>query len=130
MFFGGIDVAKHRHEFCLTDSNGNVALQMNIDNRKSGLDKLLQNLERLEITPTQAQFCLEATGHYWLSLYHHLTELGHKVHVINPIQSDALRNLYVRKTKTDRKDALLLADLVRFGLRNRVETPDPFPPAF
>ena len=115
MFFGGIDVAKHRHEFCLTDSNGNVALQMNIDNRKSGLDKLLQNLERLEITPTQAQFCLEATGHYWLSLYHHLTELGHKVHVINPIQSDALRNLYVRKTKTDRKDALLLADLVRFG---------------
>jgi len=35
--------------------------------------------------------------------------------VINPIQSDALRNFYVRKTKTDRKDAHLLADIVRFG---------------
>jgi len=64
---------------------------------------------------SNVEFCLEATGHYWLSLYYHLTELGYKIHVINPIQSDALRNFYVRKTKTDRKDAHLLADIVRFG---------------
>lgn len=115
MFFGGIDVAKYCHEICLTDSNGNVALLMSIDNRKSGVDKLVQNLKRLEVQPADVQFCLEATGHYWLALYHHLTLLGYKIHVINPIQSDALRNFYVRKTKTDRKDALLLADLVRFG---------------
>lgn len=115
MFFGGIDVAKHCHEICLTDSNGNVVLLMSIDNRKSGVDKLVQNLKRLEVQPADVQFCLEATGHYWLALYHHLTLLGYKIHVINPIQSDALRNFYVRKTKTDRKDALLLADLVRFG---------------
>ncbi len=71
--------------------------------------------QRLEVEVSDVQFCLEATGHYWLSLYCHLVELGYKVHVINPIQSDALRNLYIRKTKTDRKDALLLADLIRFG---------------
>jgi len=115
MFFGGIDVAKHRHEVCLTDGDGNLVLQMNVNNSHSGLDKLFRNLQRLDVKPADAQFCLEATGHYWLALYHHLTEVGYKVHVINPIQSDALRNLYVRKTKTDRKDALLLADLVRFG---------------
>jgi len=115
MFYGGIDVAKYRHEVCVVDESGNVVLQMFMNNTKKGLDKLLQNLNRLEIEVSNVEFCLEATGHYWLSLYCHLTELGYKIHVINPIQSDAFRNFYVRKTKTDRKDAQLLADIIRFG---------------
>ncbi|NLN56455.1 MAG: IS110 family transposase [Gammaproteobacteria bacterium] len=115
MFFAGIDVAKYRHELCLVDDNGSVVLQLHIDNSRTGLDKLIQNLERLNISANDVQFCLEATGHYWLSLYCHLTDLGYSVNVINPIQSDALRNLYIRKSKTDRKDALILADLIRFG---------------
>lgn len=115
MMFCGIDVAKHRHEFCLTDDAGNIIRQMFIENSQKGFKKLLQALERLEIGPGGVEFCMEATGHYWLALYCHLDELGYRVHVINPIQSDALRNLYVRKTKTDQNDALLLADLLRFG---------------
>ena len=115
MFFAGIDVAKYRHELCLVDDNGSVVLQLHIDNSRTGLDKLIQNLERLNISANDVQFCLEATGHYWLSLYCHLTDLGYSINVINPIQSDALRNLYIRKSKTDRKDALILADLIRFG---------------
>lgn len=115
MIYGGIDVAKYRHEVCLVNDTGDVVLQMYIDNNQSGMDKLLQTLERLSIEPNDIKFCLEATGHYWLPIYCHLSELGFQLHVINPIQSDALRNLYVRKTKTDRKDALLLADLLRLG---------------
>jgi len=115
MFYGGIDVAKHRHEVCIMEQDGNVILQIFVDNTKDGLDKIIHNLKRLEIEVGNVEFCLEATGHYWLGLYCHLAELGYKVHVINPIQSDALRNFYLRKTKTDRKDAQLLADIVRFG---------------
>lgn len=115
MVFGGIDVAKQRHEVCLTDDAGGIILQMFIENNQKGFQKLLQALGRLEMEPGDIEFCMEATGHYWLSLYCHLVEQGYSVHVVNPIQSDALRNLYVRKTKTDQKDALLLADLVRFG---------------
>ena len=37
------------------------------------------------------------------------------VHVINPVQSDALRGLYIRKTKNDAKDAFIIAELIRFG---------------
>ena len=115
MIFGGIDVAKQRHELCLTDDAGGIIQQMFIENSQKGFQKLLQALGRLEAEPNGIEFCMEATGHYWLALYCHLVELGYSVHVINPIQSDALRNLYVRKTKTDQKDALLLADLMRFG---------------
>jgi len=35
--------------------------------------------------------------------------------VINPIQSDSLRNLYIRVTKNDRKDSFLVAEVLRFG---------------
>jgi transposase len=115
MMFCGIDVAKLRHQLCMTDDTGSIILQMFIENSQRGFKKLLQALGRLEMEPDGIQFCMEATGHYWLSLYCHLVELGYSVHVVNPIQSDALRNLYVRKTKTDQNDALLLADLLRFG---------------
>ena len=123
MIYGGIDVAKYRHEVCLVNDTGDVVLQMYIDNNQSGMDKLLQTLERLSIEPNDIKFCLEATGHYWLPIYCHLSELGFQLHVINPIQSDALRNLYVRKTKTDRKDALLLADLLRLGRAPETKLP-------
>jgi len=115
MMFCGIDIAKHRHELCLTDDTGSIIQQMFIENSQRGFQKLLQNLDRLKLEPGGIEFCMEATGHYWLALYCHLVELDYGVHVVNPIQSDALRNLYVRKTKTDQNDALLLADLLRFG---------------
>jgi len=115
MIYGGIDVAKHSHEVCLVNDSGDIVLRMHLDNNHKGMNKLLQALERLGLKPDDVKFCLEATGHYWLPIYCYLTNQGFELHVINPIQSDALRNLYVRKTKTDQKDALLLADLLRLG---------------
>ena len=79
MFYGGIDVAKHRHEVCIMEQDGNVILQIFVDNTKDGLDKIIHNLKRLEIEVGNVEFCLEATGHYWLGLYCHLAELGYKI---------------------------------------------------
>lgn len=58
---------------------------------------------------------MEATGHYWLSLYSYLLELGFTVYVINPIQSDAFRKMYIRQTKNDSKDSFIIAQIMRFG---------------
>jgi len=62
MFFVGVDVAKYRHEVCITDDSGNVLLQIHMDNRHSGLNKLVSNLERLGVGPDNSQFCMEATS--------------------------------------------------------------------
>lgn len=66
---------------------------------------------------------MEATGHYWLNLYSFLAGRGFHVRMLNPIQSDAARNLYIRKTKTDAKDAFILADLLRMDRVNESRQP-------
>ena len=38
-----------------------------------------------------------------------------KVMVLNPIQSNSLRNFYIRRTKTDKKDSFIIADILRMG---------------
>ena len=58
---------------------------------------------------------MEATGHYWPSAYGSLLEHGFEVKVINPIQSEAFRKMYIRQTKNDRKDSFIIAQIVRFG---------------
>lgn len=57
----------------------------------------------------------EATGHYWLALYTHLRQEGYTVHVINAVQSDALRGMYIRQAKNDSRDSFLIAEVIRFG---------------
>ena len=70
------------------------------------------------------EFGMEATGHYWLNLYTWLAEKQVIIHVINPLQSDALRNLYLRKTKTDSVDAKIIAQVIRIGQYSETKLAD------
>jgi len=116
MFFVGIDIAKKSHEATVIDANGNYCVKpFKFANSIDGLTKLLNALSSVSETISDFEFGMEATGHYWLNLYTKLTELGATVHVINPVQSDALRGLYIRQTKNDAKDAFIIAELIRFG---------------
>lgn len=45
--------------------------------------------------------------------------------MINPLQSDSLRNFYLRKVKTDKKDCLIIADLLRIGNLEETVVLDP-----
>ena len=40
------------------------------------------------------------------------------------MQSDALRNMNIRKAKTDRKDCVVIADVLRFGRYTETVLPD------
>jgi len=116
VYFAGIDIAKKRHEVCVLDQQGNQVFAMPVNNDSASAKKLLSVIHnKLGEDTENIAFCMEATGHYWLAMYHFLDKAGYKVHVINPIQSDAVRDLYIRKSKTDRKDAFILADLLRMN---------------
>ena len=116
MYYCGIDIAKYRHEATVIDQAG-AAVQESISfaNSKEGCEKLLALFQRLDISKEGLLIGMEATGHYWLSVYGYLLEQGFEVKVINPIQSEAFRKMYIRQTKNDRKDSFIIAQIMRFG---------------
>lgn len=116
MFYCGIDIAKYRHEATVIDMSGK-ALSNSIPfaNDRQGCEKILAIFEKSEITPDDVIIGMEATGHYWLSVYTFFLELGYTVRVINPIQSEAFRKMYIRQTKNDSKDSYIIAQIMRFG---------------
>ena len=113
MLFVGIDIAKRNHEASVIAQDGRVVRKaMRFANSQAGYNKFMDMVRSLK---EPVVFGMEATGHYWLTLYTHLRNDGFTVHVINPIQSDALRGMYIRKTKTDSVDSVIIADIIRFG---------------
>lgn len=113
MLFVGIDIAKRNHEASVIAQDGRVVRKaMRFANSQAGYNKFMDMVRSLS---EPVVFGMEATGHYWLTLYTHLRNDGFTVHVINPIQSDALRGMYIRKTKTDSVDSVIIADVIRFG---------------
>jgi transposase len=116
MFFVGIDIAKHSHEVCVIVLSGKVIVKpFSFQNSINGFNKFIDILDSVSSNLSEFEIGMEATGHYWINLYCKLIEHNYNVHVINPVQSDALRNLYIRKTKNDSKDSFIIADLIRFG---------------
>ena len=112
MLFVGIDIAKRNHEASVIAQDGRVVRKaMRFANSQAGYNKFMDMVRGLS---EPVVFGMEATGHYWLTLYTHLRNDGYTVHVINPIQSDALRGMYIRKTKTDSIDGVIIADVIRF----------------
>lgn len=116
MIIVGIDIAKHAHEATIIDENG-VAKGKSISfaNSFNGFNKLMASVRAQTTNPDEVVFGMEATGHYWLALYAHLRNDGFCVHVVNPIQSDALRGLFIRQTKSDSRDSFIIAELIRIG---------------
>ena len=113
MLFCGIDVAKRKHAALILDEKGKVLKPaFSLSNDRQGFDELQAVLADLSEPVTIG---MEATGHYWLSLYDDLTSQGHPVIVLNPLQVAAYRRSGIRKVKHDRVDALWVADYVRIA---------------
>ena len=66
---------------------------------------------------------MESTSHYHLILFPFFSDAGYEVIVVNPLQSNALENINVRKIKTDKVDAYRLALLYRMNVLRRSQVP-------
>ena len=114
MFYLGIDIGKNTHVASLIDDKKKVIFKaFSFSNSVYGAESLICKLEPFK---SELEVGMEATGHYWISLYSYLSEKNFTVHVINPIQTDGWRQgIEIRKRKTDIIDSLLIADLLRYG---------------
>ena len=115
MYYIGIDIAKRNHEVSIIDADGkSLSKSISIANSQKGLD-FNNYLSSFNVTSQSSIIGMESTGHYWLNLYSSLVNLNFNVFVINPIQTDAFRKMYIRKTKNDSKDSYIIAQIMRFG---------------
>ena len=116
MFIVGIDVAKRNHEVSIITSEGQtVHRAFSIRNNCTGYNHMMEKVKKLTNIKCQIVFAMESTAHYWLALYTRLKKDGYTVVVLNPIQTSAMREMFIRKTKTDAKDSFVIAELIRFG---------------
>lgn len=100
-FVCGIDIAKNNHEASIIDEKGRLVIEsISFSNSQKGCEKLF---EKFEIIPENIVIGMEATGHYWLSVYSFLVENDFNVKVINPIQSEAFARCTYAKLKTIQK---------------------------
>lgn len=121
--FVGIDIGKWNHQAAFLNSSGDqISAELSFTNTGEGFDLLAKSLDSFDKETTVIG--MEATGHYWLALHDFLKGSGWDVKVINPIQTDAMRKVNIRKTKTDRKDAVLVADVIRFNRYTETVMPD------
>ena len=125
MLICGIDIGKNHHEASIIDKEGRLlAKSLRFANTTPGADGLLEYIGRCNTDKDVVVIGMETTGHYWLSVYCFLHDAGFQVNVINPIQSDAIRNLFLRKTKNDAKDSFLIAETIRIGRYSKTEMAD------
>lgn len=97
MFYCGMNIAKYKHEASIINMSGKALIDsISFANDKQDCEKIIAIFEKFEITPTNVIIGMEATGHYWLSVYTFFLELGYTVKVINPIQSETFRKMYIR----------------------------------
>lgn len=115
MYIVGIDIGKNHHEASIVSPEGKqIGRSLRFATTHKGADSLMSFIFK-NIGNSPCVFGMEATGHYWYPIYSFLKVKGYTIYVINPIQSDSLRKMYIRQTKNDSIDSFLIAEVIRFG---------------
>jgi len=108
--FLGIDIALDKFDLTLL-RDGHEPEAATFENKKIGFQQLLRFLKKRHAQ--DAHVCMEATGVYYEELAHFLHNKGFSVSVVNPLQIKAYAQSQLRRNKTDRLDATLIADFCR-----------------
>lgn len=112
----GIDISKLTFDVAILNEKEKYN-HHKFSNDEDGFEKLIQFLNR------ESDVCvMEASGPYYLKLATYLSDNKISVSVVNPLVIRRFSQMRMSRTKTDKKDAKIIAD---YG---RVETPDLWKP--
>ena len=115
-WFLGIDVSKGTFDACCITRQGERVFSMSTSMDRRGFEELIHQLSTVSVAQESVLEGMESTACYHLNLYSFLISLGYPAIVINPPLISNFVKLQLRKTKTDRKDATVIAP---FLLLNR-----------
>lgn len=104
----GIDVSKQSLDVCVINPDEQILFSSSFSNAYIGITKLIS---MITTKWPNSYVVLESTGDYHLLPAVLIAKSGITVSVINPIISKAYSSISVRKVKTDKQDAHLLATI-------------------
>jgi transposase len=107
----GVDIAKDKFDCCLLTGGGSLTTQC--ANSLRGFKALLRWLKNAEIQLADLHVCMEATGIYGEGLLQWLFAQGAAVSKVNPAQVKYFAKSRLARNKTDRVDALMIAEFCR-----------------
>jgi len=102
----GIDISKTTFDAALQISDKTT--HRKFENNEEGFKQLSIWLQKNKVKTVHA--CMEATGQYGECLAEDLYQKGHGVSVVNPARIKAYASSKLRRNKTDKADAELIAD--------------------
>lgn len=123
----GVDIAKETQWAQLVDYRGlESGKVLKFRNDKNGFESILASIEAIckNKRLNDVIVGMEPTGHYWKPLANYLIMHGIKVVMVNPYHTKRAKELDDNsQTKSDKKDALTIAKLVRDGRYYEVYMP-------
>ena len=114
--FVGIDVSKDSFAAAALDAEGIELFRISCSMDAQGFAELLQLITAQCKETKEVAVAMESTGCYHINLFSHLSSQGIDTVIVNPLVIANFAKLSLRKTKTDKKDALTIA---RFLLAHR-----------
>ena len=118
----GIDIAQDKFDVLVWRDAARPEPAV-FDNTRQGFNQCHRFLKKRHAH--QAPVCMEATGIYYEELAHFLHEKGYPISVVNPLQIKAYAQSQLRRNKTDRVDAAVIADFCRTQAPPLWTPPDP-----
>jgi transposase len=108
--FVGIDVSKDKFDACGITGDETKLFQFSTTMDRQGFEKLKGHLAAVSIS--SVLIGMESTASYHVNLFSYLVSEGYKVLLINPLLISNYVKMQLRKTKTDKKDAVVIAQFL------------------
>ena len=108
-FFVGVDVSKEKFDACCIGDKGEKVFTLTCSMDREGFEKFIGRLPK-----DKSSFLvgMESTASYHIPLFTYLAAQDYRVVVINPLLINGFSKRSLRKTKTDKKDAITIAQFL------------------
>lgn len=108
----GIDVSKESSSAQGIDARGEKLFYLKFNMDSDGFSQLLDVITKHRNKRTKVMIAMESTASYHVNLFSYLTAKGMNTVIVNPLLVSNFTKLSLRKTKTDKKDALVIAQFL------------------
>lgn len=108
--FVGIDISKDKFDACGIQGDGKKLFQISATMDRKGFEKMKRHLASISLS--SVLIGMESTASYHVNLFSYLVSEGYRVILINPLLISNYVKMQLRKTKTDKKDAVVIAQFL------------------